>query len=59
MDEAKQLWRQHVRYEYLQEKLAKEISETNGVFTIKLPAECQYQHYCHLEKRITAGAAAS
>ena len=37
--EAQQLWRQRVRFEYLQAKLAAEISETNGVFTIKLPAE--------------------
>ena len=35
LDEAKQIWRQEVRYEYLTEKLSDEISETNGVFTIK------------------------
>jgi len=39
LDEAKQLWRQHVRFEYLQDKLAAEIFETNGVFTVKLPAD--------------------
>jgi carboxyl-terminal processing protease len=38
LDEAKQLWRQRLDYEYLQEKLSREISETNGAFTIKLPA---------------------
>ena len=39
LDEAKQLWRQRLGYEYLQEKLSREISETNGAFTIKLPAD--------------------
>ena len=38
LDEAKNLWRQRLRFEYLQEKLTREISETNGVFTIKFPA---------------------
>ena len=37
--EAQQLWRQQVRYEFLQDKLAREISETNGAFTVKLPAD--------------------
>jgi len=36
---AEQLWREQVRFEYLQDKLSREISETNGVFTIKLPAD--------------------
>jgi len=36
--EAQQLWRQHLRYDYLQDKLAREISETNGQFTVRLPA---------------------
>ncbi len=35
---AKNLWRQQLRYDFLQEKLSREISETNGVFTVKLPA---------------------
>ena len=35
VDEAKQLWKQRVRYEYLSDKLANEIHETNGVFTIE------------------------
>ena len=35
VDEAKQLWKQRVRYEYLGDKLANEIHETNGVFTIE------------------------
>jgi carboxyl-terminal processing protease len=38
LDEAKALWKQRLRYEYLQEKLAQEISETNGNVVIKLPA---------------------
>lgn len=37
LDEAKQLWRQRLRFDYLIEKLARELSETNGVFTVKLP----------------------
>jgi len=39
MDEARQLWKQRLNYEYLIEKLAREIHETNGVFTVKLPPE--------------------
>jgi carboxyl-terminal processing protease len=35
---AKALWKQELRYEYLQEKLVQEISETNGVVTVNLPA---------------------
>jgi carboxyl-terminal processing protease len=52
LDEAKQLWRQQLRYEYLQEKLAAEVFETNGVFTVKLPVTAstniiamQQRHY--------------
>lgn len=37
LDEAKNLWRLRLRYEYLQDKLAREITETNGIFTVKLP----------------------
>ena len=37
--EAESLWRQRLRYEYLQEKLSREIVETNGNFTVKLPAD--------------------
>ena len=48
--EAQQLWRQHVRYEYLLDKLAAEISETNGVFTIKLPAEANTNIIASLQK---------
>ncbi len=48
--EAQQLWRQHVRYEYLQDKLAAEIFETNGVFTVKLPAESNTNIIASLEK---------
>ncbi len=39
LDEAKALWRQRLRYEYLQEKLSREISETNGTLVVKLPAD--------------------
>jgi carboxyl-terminal processing protease len=49
--EAQQFWRQHVRYEYLQDKLGREISETNGVFTIKLPADANTNIIYSLQKR--------
>ncbi|HEY4417141.1 MAG TPA: carboxy terminal-processing peptidase [Verrucomicrobiae bacterium] len=37
LDEAKALWKQRLRYEYLQEKLAAELHETNGVVTVNPP----------------------
>jgi carboxyl-terminal processing protease len=37
LDEARQLWRQHLRYEYLQEKLSREISPTNDNVILNLP----------------------
>ncbi len=39
LDEAKALWRQQLRFEFLSEKLSSEITESNGQFTVKLPAE--------------------
>ena len=51
LDEAKQLWRQRLRYEYLLEKLAREIHETNGVFNIKFPADAHTNITAMLEKR--------
>ena len=39
LDEAKALWRQRLRYEYLQEKLSREIVTTNEEFAVKLPAD--------------------
>ena len=36
LDEARALWRQRLRYEYLQEKLAREVTETNGTLVVKL-----------------------
>ena len=39
VDEMQQLWQQRLRYEFLQEKLTREISETNGLFTVKLPVD--------------------
>ncbi len=50
LDEAKQLWRQQVRYEYLQDKLAREIFETNGTFTVKLPADANTNIIATLQK---------
>ena len=38
LDAAKALWKQELRYEYLQKKLEQEVHETNGVVTVKLPA---------------------
>ena len=37
LDEARQLWRQQLRYEYLQEKLSREISPTNDDVILSLP----------------------
>ena len=37
LDEARQLWRQRLRYEYLQEKLSREISPTNDSVVLNLP----------------------
>ncbi len=48
--EAQQLWRQQVRYEFLQDKLAAEVFETNGVFTIKLPADANTNIIATLER---------
>ena len=51
LEEAKALWRQRLRYEYLMEKLAKEISETNGLFTVKLPPGASTNITATLAKR--------
>ena len=37
LDEARQLWLQRLRYEYLQEKLSREISPTNSAVILPLP----------------------
>ena len=37
LDEAKQLWKQRVRFDYLLNKLADEVRETNGQFVVDLP----------------------
>lgn len=37
LDEARQLWRQSLRYAYLQEKLSREISPTNETVILSLP----------------------
>jgi carboxyl-terminal processing protease len=36
LDEARALWRQRLRYEYLQEKISREVSETNSTLVVKL-----------------------
>ncbi|MGD0251695.1 MAG: carboxy terminal-processing peptidase [Verrucomicrobiota bacterium] len=37
LNEARQLWRQHLRYEYLLEKISREISPTNDSVNMNLP----------------------
>jgi carboxyl-terminal processing protease len=37
LDEARQLWRQFLRYQYLQEKLSRQISPTNDTVILNLP----------------------
>jgi carboxyl-terminal processing protease len=37
LDEAKRLWREHLQWEYLQEKLSREISPTNDSIILSLP----------------------
>jgi len=37
--DAEALWQQRLRYEYLQEKLSREIVETNDSFLVRLPAD--------------------
>ena len=49
MVEAEVLWQQRLRYEYLQEKLSREITETNG-FVVKLPADAAKDIPATLEK---------
>jgi carboxyl-terminal processing protease len=51
LDEAKQLWRQRLRYEYLLDKLGREMSETNGVFSVKLPPDAATNIITDLQKR--------
>ena len=50
MDELRKLWRQRVRAEYLQNKIAREFSETNGVVTINLPPGANTNIIAEMEK---------
>jgi carboxyl-terminal processing protease len=50
LDAAKQLWRQQVYFEYLNDKLSRELSETNGEFTINLPAGANTNIVASLQK---------
>ena len=51
MDEAKALWDQRLRYEYLQEKLSREISTTNDDFVVKkLPPDAAKDIAATLER---------
>jgi carboxyl-terminal processing protease len=54
LDAARLVWRQQLRAEYLQEKLAREIHETNGEFTVKFPAGENTNITATLEKRYRA-----
>lgn len=51
LNEAKDLWRQRLRYEYLQEKLALEISETNNALVVKLPPNASKEITEKLQRR--------
>jgi carboxyl-terminal processing protease len=55
MDEAKALWRQWLRFEILSERLSQELSESNGTFTVKLPAEALTNIPALLEKHYSWG----
>jgi len=50
LDEARQLWRQRLRYEYLQEKLSREISPTNDNVVLNLPKSATDEITSALEK---------
>ena len=50
LDEARDLWRQRVRYDYLVNKLSREIQETNGEFTVNLPPGANTNIIAELEK---------
>jgi carboxyl-terminal processing protease len=60
LNEAEQLWRQRIRFDYLQDKLSREITETNGEFTVKLPPDANtnmianlQKHYRWMQKQMT------
>ncbi len=50
LTEAQQLWRQWLRYEYLTAKMSREMFETNGEFTVKLPADANTNIIADLQK---------
>ena len=50
LDEARQLWRQYLCYEYLQEKLSREISPTNDNVILNLPKSATDEIIDMLEK---------
>ena len=54
LDEAKQLWKQRLRYEYLLDKLANEIHETNDTYSVELRPSAHAAHtniIAQLDKR--------
>lgn len=50
LDEAQALWRQRLRFDYLVDKLSREISDSNGVFSVKLPPGAATNIVADLEK---------
>lgn len=48
--EAHELWKQRVRFDYLLDKLSRELTETNGVVTVKLPPGANTNIIADLEK---------
>lgn len=51
IEEARQLWKQRVRWEYLQEKLGKSLRETNGTIVVNPPPGMVTNILAALEKR--------
>jgi len=50
MEEAEQLWKRRVRFDYLLSKLSKEIKESNGVFSVNLPPGASTNIIAELER---------
>ena len=47
LDQARELWRQQLRYEYLQEKISREISATNAHVVLTLPKSAPRGNHRH------------
>jgi carboxyl-terminal processing protease len=55
LDEAKRLWQEHLRWEYLQEKLSLEISPTNNSVVLSLPKSATTNIVDTLRRRYERG----